>query len=381
MSDLPFDDSIAATVLVVDDNEANLALARATLEDEDYHVLVASNGAEALAVFEASAVDCVLLDVRMPGQDGFSVCRALRALPAGADVPVLFLTALRDVETFDQAALAGGDDFLTKPVRPTELIARVRTALKLRRTGVELRGSLDALKQQRDALQRAQLAKERITAYVVHDLKNPVNVIDLHAQLLASDPDLSTSAQTSVAEIRAAARRLVRMITNLLDVSKGDEGKLSVSPTPVDVAKLFHAVRKELDMSASQAKVSLAQSTEVATMVADQELLRRALVNLGENAIRHAPPSSTVTFAAKRCADGIELSVTDAGPGVPVAQRASVFEPFVQLATGSGKNTGGRGLGLAFCKLVAEAHGGNIGVRDAAPGAEFHLAVPESHAS
>ena len=155
-----------------------------TLEDEGYRVVLANGGAEAIAAFETERPDCVLLDVRMPEVDGFAVCERIRALPPAAETPILFLTALRDVDTFDRALRAGGDDFLTKPVRPTELVVRVQTALKLRRMSVELREHYDLLKQQRDDLMRLQLQKERLMAFVVHDLKNPVNSMDLHAQLL-----------------------------------------------------------------------------------------------------------------------------------------------------------------------------------------------------
>ena len=311
----------------------------------------------------------------MPGKSGFAVCEALRATPAGADVPVLFLTALRDVDTFDRATLAGGDDFLTKPVRPTELALRVRTALKLRRVSVELRGSVEAVKAQRDALQRARLATERITAYVVHDLKNPVNVIDLNAQLLASDGDLSDSALKSVAEIRSASRRLVRMIDNLLDVSRADAGKLAISRRTVQLAAVLGEVRTEMEAAARSAKVSLRTSLAVVEASADPELLRRTLTNLVENALRYAPGGSTVTLSATRAPGGVDICVSDTGRGVPLAQREAIFEPFVQLASLEASR-GSRGLGLAFCRLVAEAHGGWLVVEDAAPGARFRLTLP-----
>jgi CheY-like chemotaxis protein len=127
------------TILVVDDNEQNLAFAKATLEEEDYSVVLARGGEEALRELEARRPDCVLLDVRMPGMNGFEVCERLRKLPGGADTPVVFLTAQRDIDTFDAALRAGGDDFLTKPVRPTELVLRVQAALKLRRLNAENR--------------------------------------------------------------------------------------------------------------------------------------------------------------------------------------------------------------------------------------------------
>src|SRR5690348_2675177 len=123
-------------VLVVDDNEQNRALAKATLEMENFEVLLASRGEEALALFESNSPDCVLLDVKMPGMDGPETCRRLRALSGGKEVPVVFLTASRDVDTFEAALAAGGDDFLTKPVQTTELVLRVQTALRMRQLDV-----------------------------------------------------------------------------------------------------------------------------------------------------------------------------------------------------------------------------------------------------
>ncbi len=199
-------------ILVVDDNEANRTLAASTLEDEGYHVVLATGGVAAVEAVSRDAPDCVLLDVRMPDIDGFTACARIRELPRGAETPVIFLTALRDVDTFDRALMAGGDDFLTKPVRPAELVARVQIALKLRQMRGELREHYELLKHQRDDLLRVQLQKERLTAFLVHDLKNPVNSMDLHAQVLLRDPSLSESARASVTQIRSEARQLGRMI-------------------------------------------------------------------------------------------------------------------------------------------------------------------------
>ncbi|HYJ09217.1 MAG TPA: response regulator [Polyangiaceae bacterium] len=173
-------------VLVVDDNEQNRALAKATLEQEDYTVALAKSGQEALEFFGAQQPDCVLLDVRMPGMDGPETCRRLRELPGGRGVPVLFLTALRDVDTFEAALAAGGDDFLTKPVQPTELVLRVQAALRMRDLDATNRKNFELIRKQRDDLMRLQLQKEQLMAFVVHDLKNPVSTIDLLAQVLGA---------------------------------------------------------------------------------------------------------------------------------------------------------------------------------------------------
>lgn len=156
---------------VADDNAENRAVAKATLEDEGYDVLLAADGEQAVVAFSERSPDCVLLDIKMPKMDGVAACREIRTLPGGQDVPVVFLTALRDVETFDRAQLAGGDDFMTKPYRPTELVVRVEAALRLRRVASERNDLYAQVKQQRDDLQRLQLQKEQLAAFLVHDLK------------------------------------------------------------------------------------------------------------------------------------------------------------------------------------------------------------------
>lgn len=363
-------------VLVVDDNAENRALAEATLSDEGYGVTLATGGEEGLKAFDAQRPDCVLLDVRMPGTDGFEVCAKIRQRPGGADTPIVFLTALRDVDTFERALRAGGDDFLTKPVRPTELVLRVQAALKLKRLSGELRANFDLLKKQRDDLMRAQLQKERLSSFVVHDLKNPVNAMDLHAQVLLADPSLSPGARESAQHIRSEARTLLRLIYNLLDISKSEEGQLAAKKAPVALPPLFDELADAFAIKARTAEVAIVTAVEVPSAPGDRDLLARILENLIDNAIRHAPPKSQVRIGARGGVDAVELFVADAGPGIPPTQRASIFERFVQLDLEKPATRMGRGLGLAFCKLAAEAHGGSIRVEDANPGTLFAVRIP-----
>jgi two-component system, sensor histidine kinase and response regulator len=369
--------SAKAKILVVDDNAQNRALAQATLEDEGYEVLLASDGEEGLRLVEAERPDCVLLDVRMPGTDGFVVCTRIRALPEARDTPVVFLTALRDVDTFDQALRAGGDDFLTKPVRPTELVLRVQAALKLRRMNAELREHYDLVRRQRDDLMRLGLQKERLSSFVVHDLKNPVNSLDLHAQLLLRQPDLPPRARDSVLHIRAEARALLRLILNLLDISKSEGGHLTPKPGPVALDALTTEILDAFAIRAQDGRVTLKRELQIESVVADGDLLRRVLENLVDNGLRHAPVGSSVTLSAERRADGVELSVADQGRGIPPEQREKIFEPFVQGTAEEILTRTGRGLGLAFCRLAVEAHGGSILVDDGNPGAVFRVHLPD----
>lgn len=371
-------DPASTTVLVIDDNEANRLLAQGTLEDEGYRVALAAGGAEGLAAFSRGGVDCVLLDVRMPAMDGFEVCRRLRGLPGGAEASIIFLTAQRDIDTFELALSAGGDDFLTKPVRPAELLVRVQTALKLKQTKDLLREHYDLLRRQRDDLMRVQLQRERLMAFVVHDLKNPVNSLDLHAQLLLRDRALSGQSREWVSQMRTEARLLNRMILNLLDLSKADEGKLTPRRSAVRLPDLIQSVFSELEVLGHHRGIRLQTSLAVETAQADEDLLRRMVANLVENAIRHAPPQSAVTVASAAADGAVELRVADEGGGVPAEMRARIFDPFVQLQ-GEGRVAAreGRGLGLSFCRMVAETHGGRIWVEDGAPGAIFCARIPD----
>ncbi len=367
-----------ATILVVDDNEANRSLARNALEDEGYRVVLAASGEEGVAAFEREHPDCVLLDVRMPGMDGFTACERIRALPGGDRAPILFLTALRDVDTFDRALRAGGSDFITKPVRPTELIVRIQTALQLWRVSAELRQHYDLLRHQRDDLLRLQLQKERLMAFVVHDLKNPVNSMDLNAQVLLRDKTLSEGSRGAAMQVRTEARQLARMILNLLDISKADEGKLAPRHAELDPQAMVSEILAELDVAAKSRKVTLRSTVEPGSVRVDPDLFRRTLANLVENAIRYAPAETAVTVTFTRAGGDIEVRIADAGRGILPELREKVFDPFVQgdAAGDAGMAPGGRGLGLTFCRLAVEAHAGRIWVEDASPGAVFCVRLP-----
>jgi two-component system, sensor histidine kinase and response regulator len=371
---------IQPRVLVIDDNEQNRALARATLELEDFEVILAKSGEEGLSAFEAHAPDCVLLDVRMPGMDGFETCRRMRALPGGDAVPIVFLTASRDVDTFDRAQQAGGSDFVTKPVQPTEMVLRVQAALKVRRLDASNQEYFELVRRQRDDLMRLQLQKERLSSFVVHDLKNPVNGIDLLAQLLQRDKSLPAEARETAGAIRSEVASLLRLLLNLLDINKSEEGVLTANKSPVDLGALGRAIIDTAQVRARAREVQLVLDVDgVGTVPADTDLLRRVLENLLENALRYAPKGSRITVSARTHGEAVELRIADEGQGVPVELRDSIFERFVQLATSKDRMVPrtGRGLGLTFCRLAVEAHGGRIYVEDAAPGAVFCILLPQ----
>src|SRR5690606_8325511 len=255
-------ETIKGHILVVDDNVQNLALATAALEDDGYRVREATSGEEALAALLDELPDCVLLDVRMPGMDGFATCERLRQLPGAKGIPVVFLTAQRDLETFERAISVGGDDFLTKPLSPAELLVRVQAALKLGHMTHELREHYDLVRRQRDDLMRLQLQKEQLSSFVIHDIKNPINTVDLHAQLLLRRAELSERSRHSVEQIRQEVRSTMRLVLNLLDISKSDEGTLVAQLQKVDLGQLVSEVAQEFRIRAESGRISIATHLE-----------------------------------------------------------------------------------------------------------------------
>jgi signal transduction histidine kinase len=254
----------------------------------------------------------------------------------------------------------------------------VKCALKVRRLDAELQEHFQLLKQQRDDLLRLQLEKARLTAFIVHDLKNPLNSIDLNAQLLLTDRDLTPLARDCGAHIRVEAKQLNRMILNLLDLAKSDEGRMHPFPLDLSLRAMVDEIVAEMEVPAKVRHVTLHSSIDTARAFADESLLRRTLANLVENAIRHAPPESVVDITAQRAAHSTELRVIDAGPGVPREMRDRVFDAFTQVDRNSGHSErSSRGLGLTFCKVAMEAHGGRIWVEDSAIGATFCVSLPD----
>ncbi|MDI3284757.1 hybrid sensor histidine kinase/response regulator [Polyangium sp. 15x6] len=367
-------------VLVVDDNEPNRVLAEETLRLEGYDVVIATTGEQALEVFVREAPDLVLLDIRMPGLDGFATCARLRALPRGTETPVVFLTALRDLETFDRASRVGADDFLTKPVRPAELVTRVHTLLRIRRLSVELHDHFRVIRKQRDDLVRLQLQKEQLVSFVVHDLKNPVSSIELHAQLLARDASLSEEAKESAVWIVHEVQMMKRLVLNLLDIGKADDGKLDPRRSSIDVGAMAVAVANAAGVRAAERDQSILVqvASGLPEIEADADLVRRVFENLVDNALRYAPRGAPISIGVS-AGEGpsVVVRVADTGPGIPESMRERIFDRYVQLDAHTANDARlGRGLGLAFCRLAVEAHGGSIWIEPSAQGTVFCFKLP-----
>jgi signal transduction histidine kinase len=374
-----------ATVLVVDDNLQNREVAEGHLVGAGYRVVQAEGGAEALAILTASRPDLVLLDVLMPGMDGYETCRRIRALPQGGDVPVLFLTALGDLETHKAAMESGADDFLTKPLNRTELLIRVRSLLRIKQLSDELRGNYDVIRTQRDALLSAQRQKDELTALIVHDLKNPLSSILSNTQFVLGGVVPDPEMRDSLEDVVRASQSMVRLVMNLLDVSRSEDGALVPHVSEFELTELLAEVRSEMDrrIQDKQQCLSVTLAPGVGPLRGDRDLLRRTLENLIDNAYKYGPRAATIWLevTSSTMDDGaepaVEIRVRDEGDGIPEAYRQIVFEKYGRAATGVREARSSHGLGLVFCRRAVNVHGGAIWIEgEQGRGACFCIRLP-----
>lgn len=368
-------------ILVADDSPQNRLVAEGQLTPCGYRVVTAADGMTAIELFRKQAPDLILLDVLMPGLDGFETCRRIRELPRGQDVPIVFITALGDLETQRVALDSGADDFLGKPVQRTELLMRVRSLLRVSQLQAEQRKSSELLREQRDALLRAKRQNEELAELIVHDLRNPLASILANLQFTLASGQLQGEPAEALKDSVHASEALHRMILNLLDMSRSDEVGLRIQIAELDLLKVVREVRDQVHHRSQQdgKTVVVASDTAAVRVRADAALLRRVVENLIDNSIKYTPSGGTITLeVGQPSGGGATLKVRDQGPGVPEAYRESVFDKYAQLDRDTARRArSSRGLGLAFCRLAVQAHGGRIWIEDNQPrGAVFCLALP-----
>jgi two-component system sensor histidine kinase/response regulator len=361
------------TVLVVDDNFQNREVAEGHLVGAGYQAVQAESGEQALEMLKTQRPDLILLDVLMPGLDGFETCRRMRALPGGKSIPILFLTALGDLGTHKAALDSGADDFLTKPINRTELLIRVRSLLRIKELSDEQTRNLTVISEQRDALIEAHRQKEELTALIVHDLKNPLSSILSNVQYSLAQESFGADERESLRDVLRASHSMVRMVMNLLDISRSEDGALVPHLADFELPALLGEVCSEMErrIDDKDQKLELAVAPDVRVMTADRDLLRRILENLVDNAYKYGPRGATIrieaTLGAARggVADTVELRVRDQGDGIPVAFREKIFEKYARI---EGRSTHevrhSHGLGLVFCRRAVEVHGGDIWVEE-----------------
>jgi signal transduction histidine kinase len=368
-------ESIRQAILVVDDSPENL-LVVGDLLSPHYRVQVANSGARALAIAMQEPVpDLILLDVMMPDLDGHAVLSRLKADVRTGDVPVIFLTAMDSSEDEEQGLALGAVDYVTKPIHPAVLLARVRTQLALsgarqglKRHGQELERRVAERTRDLEAAMRAaeaaSRAKSEFLANMSHELRTPINgIVGMIALLLATD--LREDQREFAAIANDSAGALSALITDILDFAAADAGKLEPVTAAFEPGAAADALIRLFLPRAREKQLHLACRIDPALpprLCGDAARLRQILLKLVDNALKFTLRGGvTLTVALLATApDGVRVryEVRDTGVGIPAARVQDVFQSFTQFDGTLTRAYGGVGLGLAIAgRLTALLHG------------------------
>jgi signal transduction histidine kinase len=359
-----------ASVLVIDDTIENLRLLSNLLGEQGYEVRAVTSGRQALRAVEHDPPDLILLDIAMPEMDGYEVCRRLKAQDRSKDVPVIFITA--STETADKVLAfdTGGVDYVTKPFQFEEVLARVKTHLALRRALVALAESYQRLRAQEEL-------RHDLVHMIVHDMRSPL--MALLARLEVLEGPVTALSEDSREDLRAAVESvegLSRMANDLLDVSRLEEGKMPIDRAVWDLTRMAAEVRASLGAMDYKRQIDV-ESVGKVEVTCDGALIRRIMENLVSNAIKHTPAGSGVCISIANRDVRVRVEVHDEGHGVPSEARENIFEKFGTIKSRHEQTHHSTGLGLTFCKLAIEAHGGTIGVSPRVPtGSTFWFELP-----
>src|SRR2546423_7834740 len=369
-------------ILVADDISANVELLLDQLHSLGYETITAIDGPSAVAAAFEHHPDLCILDVSMPAGDlgvddrstGFEVGRRIRRDPGTSRIPVIFVTALNDTSDRVRGIEAGGDDFLTKPHNRLVLGARVRSLLKLK-------AATDALEDSLRKLRELEKVRDDLMKMIVHDLKTPLTSVLATLEML-SDGDfgqVTIPQKAAIGDAETKSEDLLALIDDILEVARIEEANISLSLTPIApgalLAELVHEWSHRFQQERTTTSVSVADDAPVFT--GDKGLIKRVFSNLIQNAVTHSSQPIHLELSARRARHGVLFTVSANGPGIPPEYHEIIFRKSGQAEMPRTPRTRSSGLGLTFCKLVVERHGGRIWVKSTeGKGSSFYIELP-----
>ena len=367
------------TICVVEDNAVNRVNMVRTLEHAGFTVISAVDGAQGLALIRRELPDLVLLDLFMPGLDGRQVLECMKNDPRLQHIPVIVISSAAEVDTVVQCIALGADDYMVKPCDPVLLRVRIETQIT-RKLSHDNEMALQAqLQESYEQLRALEQYKDDLTHMLVHDLRTPLTSILSGMMTMEGLGEMNDLQQEMLTMGIQGGQILLDMINDLLDISKMEDGSLKLSREPLQPEAMATLALQQVRALAAGKELQLIADVDpdLPVIQADRDKLARTLVNLLGNACKFTPDGGTITFAVRALDHAVRFSVSDTGEGIPAESFERIFDKFGQVETRKAGHKHSTGLGLTFCKMIVELHGGRIWVEsELGQGSTFFFTLP-----
>jgi len=366
-------------ILIIDDEESNVDVLAVLLGHEDYRVFRAISGEEGLGILDREKIDLVLLDILMPGLDGFETLSRIRVHKRTKDLPVIFLTGfMRDSLSMERGFNLGVNEYLLKPIDTNELIVRVKSILRM--TVAE---------------KKVMRLQSDFFSMLVHDLRGPLTAIRAFTQLMMEEKNLSEQdKQEMLSTIEKASEQMLDLINDILDLSKLESEYVTLSKHPMDLLGLIDHTLMQMKPLAMKKSITFAKrfDTDGVSIVADEAKIEQVLDNLLMNSMKFTGERGEIVVTVRNAVQNektfahagvdrpsVVVCVRDNGIGISPKEIPYVFDKYRQIVTSAIVAGKGTGLGLAICKNIVEAHGGKIWVEsEERVGSSFYFSLPSS---
>ncbi len=357
------EDKTFSSILVVDDNKDNLKVVSKFLKKEGYQIALAINVEDALNILEDTPIDLVLLDVMMPGTDGFSFCRQIKKEKRFADLPVIFLTAKTDTSDLVEGFEAGGVDYITKPFQKKELIARVNNH-------IELTLAKKRIQEQAEEIKKINRTKDHLYSIIAHDIKSPFSNISMLISALAEGylEVGSEEYEEILQSINQSTQETYSLLENLLQWTRSQTGDLEVNPETFNMKEVTGTAVRFSELNARNKQIDLqVEMKDNLPLHADRNMMQSVMQNLVGNAIKFTPEGGKVTIQGIQENDQVIVKIADTGVGISEENMKKLFTDRGQITTLGTNNEKGSGLGLLLAQSFVEQNGGKIKV-ESTPG-------------
>jgi two-component system, sensor histidine kinase and response regulator len=353
-------------VLIVDDNPVNIDILSKTLRREGYEFSFAKNGEKALKIAEKIIPDIILLDIMMPGMDGYEVCERLKQDITTRDIPVIFISALTETEDIVRGFDLKAVDYITKPFKKEEVLSRVKTHLCLR------------LAQQ--CLLDSNYQKNKFLGIVAHDLRNPINGIVGFSEMVLDEVDSipRDEIKECLEMVTGSSRQMLELINQLLDISAIENGQLDLTCIETTLQDLLEQRVHINHFSAEKKGIKIHQDYQQNESVnVDPQRMIQVVDNLLTNAIKFSSLGKNIYVSLSRQDKYLNLSIRDEGPGISSEDQQHLFCDFKKLTAKPTAGEKSTGLGLAIVKKIVDSHNGEIRVEsELGVGATFNVLLP-----